>query len=294
VLTQTFLHVPGVGERRERELWERGIRTWHEASVGGLESVPFLGDMMAESLAALETGNWARVADGLAAVEHWRALCRDADGAVQPLRWLALDIETTGLAPPACVVTVVGLCGHATRFEPVALVADRPGWQGELAGLLSESDVLVTFNGRRFDVPFLLTSLRWTESKLPPFHTDLYYLWKRLGERGGLKKIQARLLGRREGELAQVDGYTAVKLWQAHRKGVSGALDTLIRYCLEDVVVLLELARLGYDRAAVQLGRDWRCWNPPAVSLRHLPYDAELVRHIQGPGGYAWWQRYRP
>lgn len=187
MLTQTFLHVPGIGDRRERELWERGILSWADASAGGLESYAFLPDVMAESLAALASGDWAPVARGLAAVEHWRALCREQAGAVAPLRWLALDIETTGLAPPACHVTVVGVCGHATRFEPTALVADCPGWQEKLVRLLAETDVLVTFNGRRFDVPFLLSSLGWDESKFPPFHVDLYYLWKRLGERGGLK-----------------------------------------------------------------------------------------------------------
>lgn len=294
MLTETFLHVPGIGERRELDLWERGVLTWWDAARAGTEPVPFLGEAMNESLRALGTGDYRLMARRLAAVDHWRAMCRGGEGGVRPLRWLALDIETTGLAPPDCHVTVVGLCGHATRFEPVALVADRPGWQAELARILAESDVLITFNGRRFDVPFLASSLGWSESSFPPFHVDLYFLWKRLGERGGLKKIQVRLLGRREGELADVDGYTAVKLWHAHLRGVAGALDTLVRYCLEDVVVLLELARMGYDRAAALLGRSWRCFNPPAVSLQHLPFNGELVRHIQGPGGYSWWQRYRP
>ncbi len=294
MLIETFLHVPGIGEHREKELWERGVRTWRDAAASRLESIPFLEEVIGQSLSALALGDWWTVARALAPVEHWRALCREVDAAVRPLRWLALDIETTGLAPPDCHVTVVGLCGHATRFQPTALVAEGPEWKDRLRALLAESDILITFNGRRFDVPFLASSLGWDESRFPPFHVDLYYLWKRLGERGGLKKIQVRLLGRREGELADVDGYTAVKLWHAHRRGVRGALDTLVRYCLEDVVVLLELARLGYDRAAMQLGREWQCWNPPAVSLRHLPYDGDLVRHIQGPGGYAWWQRYRP
>ncbi|MBM4354666.1 MAG: hypothetical protein FJ109_12910, partial [Deltaproteobacteria bacterium] len=270
------------------ELWNSGIRTWWDAAVPTLRSVPFLQDVIGDSLRALGDGRWESVADRLAAVEHWRALCCRRDSDVQPLRWLALDIETTGLAPPACHVTVIGLCGHATGFEPVSINADTLDWHAVLSRFLAESDVLVTFNGRRFDVPFLRSSLGWEQTRFPPFHVDLYYLWKRLGERGGLKKIQVRLLGRREGALAEVDGYTAVKLWHAHRRGVGGALETLVRYCLEDVVVLFELARMGYDRAAAPLGRGWRCWKPPAVSLKHLPCDDALVRHIQGPGAYSW------
>jgi len=184
------------------------------------------------------------------------------------------------LAPPLARVTVVGLCGHATGFAPLALVADRPKWQLELSGCLEQSDVLVTFNGKRFDVPFLAQSLGWPQERFPPFHVDLFPLWKRLGEKGGLKSIQARLLGRREGNLQEVDGYTAVKLWAAHRRGTRGALDTLTRYCLEDVVVLLTLAEMAYDRASQQVGRPWKCWPPPPVSVAHLPYDPDLVRRL--------------
>ena len=31
MLLQTFCHIPGVGEKIERRIWEEGITTWEEA-----------------------------------------------------------------------------------------------------------------------------------------------------------------------------------------------------------------------------------------------------------------------
>jgi len=196
------------------------------------------------------------------------------------MRWLALDIETTGLAPPYSRVTVVGICGHATGFAPVALVADDAGWEERLAGYLCDTDVLVTFNGTGFDVPFLCGTLGWGPERFPPFHVDLCPLWRRLGYKGGLKRVQVQLGFVRETDLAELDGYAAVLLWKSHRSGHPGALPTLVRYCLEDVVVLLPMAREAYDRAAADLGRRWRCPPPPEVRIDHLPFDANLIRSM--------------
>lgn len=235
---------------------------------------------MKECIADCEKGYWERAACGLSPSEHWRSLCSAWDTGVEPLRWLALDIETTGLSPYDDQVTVVGMCGHATSFEPIALVANKTGWANPLPDYLAATDVLITFNGRSFDVPFLNESLSRLALIFPPFHVDLRSVLRRLGFRGGLKSIQKRLGYRREHRLAEVDGYMAVILWNEYRRGTPGALDTLVRYCLEDVVVLLGLAKLSYDRAARTLGRKWACWEPPPVPLTSFPYNADLVHRL--------------
>jgi hypothetical protein len=45
----------------------------------------------------------------------------------------------------------------------------------------------------------------------------------------------------------------AVLLWRAHRAGSTTALDTLLRYCLEDVVNLKPLLALVYNRLTSSL-----------------------------------------
>lgn len=286
MLTETFIHVPGIGATGERKLWAKGTTDWWKATahVHGLFAAPADGPLektLRECLKELRDGRLEITASLLDVNDHWRALCYSEKAEVRPLRWLALDIETTGLAAQDDAVTCIGLCGHATDFEPVALVAGETDWARPLLRYLSETDVLITFNGRSFDVPFLARSLRELAPIFPPFHLDLYPHLKKLDVRGGLKRIQKRLGFVREGALGEVDGYAAVRLWREHQHGTAGARETLVRYCLEDVVVLFDLAVWGYEQAAVRLDRTWRCWRPPQVSLQDLPYDAALIRKLQ-------------
>jgi len=283
MITETFLHLTGIGPVKERKIWKSGISTWwsavdhrHGRLAGGKDVRKALQQCIDDS----DNGYWERAAFGLSPTEHWRALCRNGHENVESLRWLALDIETTGLSPYDDQITVIGLCGHATDFQPIALVADRTGWANPLPDYLAQSDVLITFNGRSFDIPFLSENLSRLALIFPPFHVDLRFLFRRLGFRGGLKSIQNRLGFRREHQLADVDGYMAVILWNEYRRGTPGALDTLVRYCMEDVVVLLDLARYAYDRASKMLGREWHCWIPPEVSTGKYPYNSDLVRKV--------------
>lgn len=284
MLTETFLHLPGIGEVKERRLWEAGTRSWEEVAghrhgtVRGLTAESL--EMLRQCLEEVQNGHYRTTAEALPGSEHWRALCSRTAGGSKPLKWLALDIETTGLSAYDNNTTVVGLCGHVTDFEPVAFVASDRDFPGRLPEFLADSDVLITFNGRSFDVPFLARDLAREYLIFPPFHVDLMLILRRLGERGGLKKIQHRLCLRRDEGLQEVDGFMAVKLWQEHLRGTRGAKETIVRYCLEDVVVLHDLARQAYDRAAAELGRDWSCWKPPEVSLDHLPYDGRLVQRL--------------
>jgi uncharacterized protein YprB with RNaseH-like and TPR domain len=81
---------------------------------------------------------------------------------------------------------------------------------------------------------------------LPPAHIDLRFLLKRLGYAGGLKKIEKDLGIGRETEINGMDGYEAVRLWQAYQWGDDTALKTLIRYNRADIVNLKPLMEIGY------------------------------------------------
>jgi len=282
MLNETFLHLPGIGPSRERRLWREGCGSWSEANREC--NAPWLGrrrrEILARCAADAAGGRWDTVAGLLDHGEHWRALVRSDGDGVRPLRWLALDIETTGLRPPRNRTTVIGIYGNATDFEPVALVADQRDWAEPLADYLLGTDVLLTFNGRQFDVPFLQDDLRRYRFEFPLFHVDLFHTLRRLEITGGLKKIQQDLGFRRDEEIEDLNGYAAVLLWQDHKRGRAGALETLVRYCLEDVVVLPDLAAHAYDRLAASLDRGWRCPPPPRVSMGAFPYDPEVARRV--------------
>ncbi len=81
------------------------------------------------------------------------------------------------------VVTVHG--GGATR----TFIAGED--LEELPAYLRRFPVLVTFNGRHFDVPFLEATFPSLE--VPPVHIDLRFLFYRIGLAGGLKRIEEQL-----------------------------------------------------------------------------------------------------
>jgi hypothetical protein len=106
------------------------------------------------------------------------------------------------------------------------------------------------------------------------------YPLRRLGYRGGLKRIEAELGVNREGALKQVDGYIAVLLWREYRRGSATALDTLIRYNLEDVVNLQYLADFAYNEAASHLPINVDRLPVPLKHHVDVPFDEELVDYL--------------
>ncbi len=155
-----------------------------------------------------------------------------------------LDIETTGLSRSRCDLTVVGVAtfkGLSSRVRQ--LVGDDIGVESVL-DCLKGTDELYTYNGSRFDLPFIRQKLR-LDVRAYFRHTDLMYDCWRQGLKGGLKAVEARLGIRRE--LAGVDGFMAVRLWWEYvNDNDATALRTLLEYNREDVTNLHVLReRLG-------------------------------------------------
>jgi uncharacterized protein YprB with RNaseH-like and TPR domain len=155
-----------------------------------------------------------------------------------------LDIETTGLSCRYCDLTVVG----------VAVVRDQQYQFGQLYGgqidadrvlrLLEGVDEMYTYNGSRFDLPFIRCRIG-LDLRKQFTHTDLmYHCWRR-DLKGGLKAVEVRLGIERR--LAGMNGYLAVRLWWDYvNNNDMEALQKLLEYNREDVMNLHVLReRLG-------------------------------------------------
>ncbi len=248
MITASFRHLPGLGSLRERQLWRRGIRTWADLPEMGLVLSPKLDDGLragvAESRARFAGGALDWFAARLPPGEQWRLLPHLLGDAV------FLDIETAAMARQAgepAEVTVIGLY-------------DAAGAQALLAGrdLLSfpervgRARALITYNGAAFDLPILKRAFpRWSP---PACHIDLCPLWRRLGERGGLKTLEPRVGLHRPPHLAELSGADAAALWQAKQRGDPAALRRLVEYCLTDAAHLKTLAEEGYNRMLRKTG----------------------------------------
>lgn len=155
-----------------------------------------------------------------------------------------LDIETTGLSRRYADLTVVGV---ATVTGTSLHVAQLYGGQIAAAAvtrLLEPVDEVYTYNGSRFDLPFIKHKLG-LDVKGQVTHTDLMYDCWRQNLKGGLKAVERRLgIGRK---LPDVNGYMAVQLWwQYVNDNNPAALRMLLTYNQEDIVNLHTLRkRLG-------------------------------------------------
>ena len=102
-------------------------------------------------------------------------------------------------------------------------------------------DELYSYNGSRFDLPFIEAKLGIGLKECFK-HTDLMYDCWRHNLKGGLKVVE-QLLGINR-KLKGVDGYMAVQLWYDYvNNNNKRALRTLLEYNQEDVVNLRLLRR---------------------------------------------------
>ncbi len=147
-----------------------------------------------------------------------------------PEKSLFVDIETEGLSKDKNEITVIGI------FKENTYTSYIKGFNLEDAfTVLNSTPIWITFGGDNFDIPFL--KKRFPELETPIVHLDLFFLTRRIGLKGGLKKIEKAIGIARETD--GLNGYHAVKLWQRWEKeGDKEALETLVSYNKEDVINL--------------------------------------------------------
>ena len=236
MLQQTFIHIPGVGRKTESKLWENNIQHWQDVKKKRLPVGPATKEKIQthieKSERAIHRSDTSYFVSNLKGKHHWRAKDTFTDIAY-------LDIETTGLTPYVDYVTVVGV--H-TATETKLFVK---GQNLEAFGpYMTQFTHLVTFNGRRFDMPFLERDLNWVWDGL---HTDLYYVCKGVGLNGGLKQIEKKIGIGRDAGVDGLSGADAVRLWHEWEQGDRDALEKLLHYCEHDIKNLSPLFDHTYN-----------------------------------------------
>jgi hypothetical protein len=152
-----------------------------------------------------------------------------------------LDIETTGFSRTYCALTVVGIAVERAGVVEVAQQVDAISEEWILKAL-REVDELYTYNGSRFDLPFIKARLKLDLKGLFK-HTDLMYACWKQDLKGGLKAVEKKLGIKRQ--LPDMDGFMAVKLWWRYKNNHNReALATLLKYNVDDVVNLKTLRRM--------------------------------------------------
>lgn len=212
-----------------------------------------------------------------------------------------LDLETSGL-----------------RYQDVAFCVGLGRWQAgqfhvkqyilpneeeeytQLQGALDWFEgmkMLVTFNGKSFDVPRLIARLK--KHQLPHevleemFHIDLMLVLrqKRQGKSGyGLQDIEAQLLSLRRQH--DVPGHQAPRLWQSYcRTGQLGQLVDIFEHNRQDIVSLAALMGEAYPQTIRErkptmvqkkLARTYQL-RANQSKKQHTPYDSKTTQTPQTP-----------
>lgn len=226
MLKHTFCHLPGIGPVREQRLWSEGLLSWdHVGSTPHrISRDSHLRNLIESSMEALAARDVRFFHDVLPPREHWRLFSTFRANVAY------IDIETTGLGSFDDHVTSIALYdGRQVR----TYVHGRNLERFEID--IADYDLLVTFNGKSFDLPMLR---RMLGLRLDQAHIDLMHVLRSLGQRGGLKAIERRL-GLHRRDMEDVDGYFAVLLWREYRRsGDESALETLLAYNVQDVLTL--------------------------------------------------------
>ena len=243
MITHTFQILPSVGAKKEKAIWEDGVRTWDEfLSADSVHTMrpeaKERGDiLLTQASELLDDGDSRSLADMMPKGEVWRMYRHFRDSAAY------LDIETDGLSRDSLVtvVTVHRPADTVTLTEGIDLTPDA------LAQTLDGVSILVTFNGSCFDVPVLRNSFPEVDWDIPQF--DLRFASRKVGYRGGLKPLEIEMGITRSEDIEGVDGADAVRLWKMwERHGDRDALEILTEYNRADTVNLERIADTIYKR----------------------------------------------
>jgi uncharacterized protein YprB with RNaseH-like and TPR domain len=153
-----------------------------------------------------------------------------------------LDIETTGLSPADCEITVTGIYRWAPGSSDCVQLVGRDNTADNILEALEGIPVIYTYNGRRFDLPFIHSRAGVNLERLYRHHDLMFDCWRN-NLRGGLKIVEKRLGIARQ--LPDVDGRVAIQLWWRYVDTFDlDALEKLLAYNREDVVNLRTLKEM--------------------------------------------------
>jgi uncharacterized protein len=270
MLTNTFCHLPRIGNVTERKIWEAGIPSWEEARTnGGLHPKLFSKvalETLAESEDRLGNGEADWFAQRLPRNETWRLCSHFNDRAA------FVDIETTSGPGQVNITTIAMYDGKRLRTYVHGRNLEA------FCDDIREYALLVTFNGRCFDAPVIHRELR---TPLPEAHVDLRFVLRSLGMKGGLKSCEKQL-GLDRNELEGLDGYFAVLLWDEYQAtGDERALETLLAYNAADVLSMPLLLAHAYEAKLRET--PFFTASPPRPIIPKNPHRAspEIIQRIR-------------
>lgn len=260
MIKNTFTFIPGIGEITERRFWEKGFFTLadlksptHNIKLSRIKRET-IKKYISNALAAINNLDASFFSKHLIKREYWRLYKEFYNKAI------FLDIETTGLSLYYDKITIIG-----TFDGKVINFFIRDNNLNEFINFIKNYEIIVTFNGKLFDIPFIRKE--FPKIKMPPIHIDLRYLLRSIDLTGPLKKIEKKLGYRRPKNLKDINGRQATILWSQFLKGNNKSLKKLLLYNMYDTINLQKLLHYCYYTKAKKIDK----------KLNSIPYQMKLT-----------------
>jgi hypothetical protein len=235
ILDRSFIHICGIGVKRERALWRRGAIDWQSALAAELSWMGKRSEEVkaecARSVERLHARDCKYFADKLPPKERWRLWPDFKEDCCY------LDIETDPYRP-----TLVGVSLNGTYR-----VFMRGRDLDEAPAFLENVRFFATYFGTGFDLP-VLRHYFGPELLENAAHLDVMHVLHGMGIRGGLKASEIALGLSRPSDVQGLSGEDAVRLWYEYQQGQKASLDRLISYNREDVLNLKKILELVVPR----------------------------------------------
>ncbi|MBS3125881.1 ribonuclease H-like domain-containing protein [Candidatus Woesearchaeota archaeon] len=243
MIRNSFVFLDRIKQKREQELWARGIRDWdaflNSQRVQGIAPSRklYYDRRLQHAKKALHEMDAAYFANVMPSTEVWRLYEYFKEETV------FLDIETTGVTGWDSI-TVIGLFdGISTKTMIRGINLDLEALKRELR----RYKMMITFNGATFDLPFL--KKRYPDLLPDILHWDLRSSCEKIGLKGGLKQIEQEMGIKRNKIIEKMYGGDAVTLWRMFRAtGDDYYLRLLVEYNEEDVINLKYLANYAFQK----------------------------------------------
>ena len=232
ILFSSFKHIAGISAKKETEFWNDKIlnliqlkdKIYSQEKLFGLSN----RDYVIKSISDILHGELQDILNELNKKSGRSDYYRVAYSFPEDVMFL--DIETTGLSQIYHHITVVGwiINGKYNYW--------LPGMDKKcFLDAYNKSKMIVTFNGTKFDCPFLNSTFIDIDILNKP-NLDLMYLCRSFGYKKGQKIIEERVGFERPVMLKAHDGKEAIVLWYNFLFGDASALEELLLYNYYDIL----------------------------------------------------------
>ncbi len=273
MLQNSFIHVPSVGAKTENLIWQSGITCMDDflkepPDFLSTKKIDLICKHIKISNTKITSGEPEYFYSSLTSGECWRIFKEFRNETVY------LDIETTGLGGPGDIITTIALYDGKEIFHYVNGIN-----LSDFVHDIQKYKVIVSYNGKTFDVPFIENYFGITLSHT---HLDLRFILRSLGVSGGLKSCEFQLGIGRSGALGDVDGFFAILLWREYKKKNDiKALETLLAYNIQDTINLEYMMVWAYNEKLNSIPFTLKSLEPCIVPDNPFEIDSATVNRIK-------------